>query len=333
VNKKALECMALSGALDSFGIRREQYMAPTGKYSSFIEALVVYGQNYQRVKQEAQNSLFGAFDAVEISKPKVSQAEEWSTVERLNKERELVGIYLSAHPLDDYAVVLDCMCNTHCSELGRDSDKAELAKRDVITAGGIVTAVSQRFSKNNKPFGIVTIEDFEGQGELALFDRDWAKWGGMLREGCSVMLRMKCVERFRDSGVYSLNVVNIDYLEDVNENSLTELTINLDMNALSASSEKAESDADDAIDTDDEMAADDTEEMDTATQVDANALTDLACIIKESPGKTRLLFKVHEPNVGSYPLSLASHLPGIKVNRRLVDFIRLHDKWMRFSIS
>ena len=165
VNRKALESLALSGGLDSFGIRRESYFGETPK-GTFIEILLRYGQTYQQEQNQMQNSLFGDMGGVEIATPKPPEAEQWSTIELLKKERDLVGIYLSAHPLDEYSVVLNSMCNLRCDQLTRDMDKQEMAKTAELTFGGIVSSVTSRFTKNNKPFGIVTIEDFNGQGEL-----------------------------------------------------------------------------------------------------------------------------------------------------------------------
>lgn len=116
----------MSGGFDSFGIRREQFFGKNSKGETFLDTLVRYGQLFQREQQEAATSLFGGTEAVEIATPPIPEVEGWSTIERLNRERELVGIYLSAHPLDDYEIILNNLCNTHCAELG---DKAELAKR------------------------------------------------------------------------------------------------------------------------------------------------------------------------------------------------------------
>ena len=312
MNKKALECMALAGALDCFGIKREQYVQPVGN-DTFIGMLTRYGLQYQTAKSEAHNSLFGDFDAIEITKPKPPQAEEWSAIERLNRERDLVGIYLSAHPLDEFSVVLECMCNTKCSEIARDADKEALSKRDQITVGGIVTGVTSRFTKTGKPMGIVTIEDFYGQGELAFFGEDWGRWQGMLMEGCSVYVKLKSQERFRGTGQYSLNVQSIGFLQTVAERSMSQLTIHIDLDTLS----KEESNA---------TTAENGEVM-TAS----STLTDLTTIIRESPGNTQLAFNIRESRLSTQPVRMVSRLPGIKVNRRLVDFIRSHEG-MSFSM-
>lgn len=123
VNRKAMESLALSGGFDSFGIRREQYFGLNAKGDTFVETLLRYGQVYQSEQSSMQNSLFGDMGGVEITTPPIPTVEPWSTMELLKKERELVGIYLSAHPLDDYAVVLNHMCNLKCTQIGREMDK------------------------------------------------------------------------------------------------------------------------------------------------------------------------------------------------------------------
>ena len=168
VNRKAFESLALSGGFDSFGIRREDYFATNAKGEVFLDTIVRYGQLYQQEKAQMQNSLFGMFgDGVEIALPPVPKNDiRWSDIERLNKERDLVGIYLSAHPLDEYKIILDNLCNAKCADL---SDMSNLNGREDILLGGIVTAIRTRFDKRGNPCGFVTLEDFDGSGELALF--------------------------------------------------------------------------------------------------------------------------------------------------------------------
>ena len=176
VNRKAYESLALSGGFDSFGIAREDFFATNSKGEVFLDTLVRYGQMYQMEQQEMRNSLFGGENEIEIATPAIPHGVRWSDIERLNKERDLVGIYLSAHPLDEYRIVLDNLCNTRCAEL---ADRcAAMTDRDDVTLGGIVTNVQTRIGKNNKPWGIITLEDFEGSGELMLFGDDWLNLNG-----------------------------------------------------------------------------------------------------------------------------------------------------------
>ena len=204
VNRKAFESLALSGGFDGFEYRREQYFAPGMKGDVFLDTLVRYGQLYQQEQREARNSLFGGESAVEISRPIPGKFEEWSTIERLNRERDLVGIYLSAHPLDEYGVILKSLCNTHCTELDK---KDELVKKEEISIGGIVTGVKSKFTKTGKPCGFVTIEDFEGSGELAFFGEEWGRWRGMLTE-------------------------DIQYMQTIKDSRLEKITISIDSSEL-----------------------------------------------------------------------------------------------------
>lgn len=143
-NRKNIENLALAGGFDSFpGIKREDFFVKNAKEETFVEVLVRYGNKYQVDKAAATNSLFGGEMAVEIATPEIIPAPAWSDLERLNRERELVGIYLSAHPLDEYAVVLENVCNVHMDEL---ADLVPLQNRDLIL-GGIVTGVREGYTK------------------------------------------------------------------------------------------------------------------------------------------------------------------------------------------
>ena len=226
VNRRVMESLAYSGGFDSFGYQREQYFAVNSKGEVFLDTLLRYGALYQQEQAQAMNSLFGGANEVEIAHPPVPKAERWPAIEKLNRERDLVGIYLSAHPLDEYDVVLNNLCNTHCSEIGRDADKTVLEKREEITFGGIVTKVVERFSqKSGKPFGFVTIEDFESSGELALFGDDWLRWNNMLKENYTVYITAKMTERFRNSGMKELKVQNVEQLYDVKAKRIERLTL------------------------------------------------------------------------------------------------------------
>ena len=226
VNRRVMESLAYSGGFDSFGYQREQYFAANSKGEVFLDTLLRYGALYQQEQAQAMNSLFGGANEVEIAHPPVPKAERWPAIEKLNRERDLVGIYLSAHPLDEYDVVLNNLCNTHCSEIGRDADKTVLEKREEITFGGIVTKVVERFSqKSGKPFGFVTIEDFESSGELALFGDDWLRWNNMLKENYTVYITAKMTERFRNSGMKELKVQNVEQLYDVKAKRIERLTL------------------------------------------------------------------------------------------------------------
>ena len=297
VNRKAFESLAYSGGFDSFGLQREQYFAVTGKGDLFLDTIVRYGQLFQAEKAQQQNSLFGGMDAIDVVHPIAPKAEKWPTIEKLNKERELVGIYLSAHPLDEYSVVLNNMCNARCSMIGRNANMTELAKADEVTFGGIVTSVNERFSqKTGKPFGFVTIEDFEGTGELALFGDDWARWNNLLKMNYTVYITAKCQPRYRNNpDMLELKVQKIEQLYDVKQNRLERFTISMDATAL-----------DDAF------------------------VSELATVIEEHIGNTQLYIQLRTPD--NTVLMLRSKNGGVNVDRTLIDFISSNEK-MEFHIN
>lgn len=230
VNRKCLESLALSGGLDCFGLMREQYMATNVKGEAFIETLMRYGQRYQLDKQQQTNSLFGMMEAVEIQTPPIPQVERWSTIERLNREKDLVGIYLSAHPLDDYSLILRSMCNTHVCEL---EDLATLAQREEITFGGIVTDVQSKFSAKGRPWGIVSLEDYEGSGKLKLFGEEWGRWQSRMIVGSVIYVTAKCVRRFPNSTSLSLSILNVEYMQTVKERKIEKFTVVADSDKFS----------------------------------------------------------------------------------------------------
>ncbi len=285
VNRKALESLALSGGLDNFGIRRESYFGETPK-GTFIEILLRYGQTYQQEQNQMQNSLFGDMGGVEIATPKPPEAEQWSTIELLKKERDLVGIYLSAHPLDEYSVVLNSMCNLRCDQLTRDMDKQELAKTAELTFGGIVSSVTSRFTKNNKPFGIVTIEDFNGQGELALFGDEWTKWQHMLKEEYIVYITATMRQRFANApNSLELVIKSVEFMNDVKDKRIERFTIYID-----------------------------------STLLQNSRMNDLEVLLKSNPGNVPLYFNIHDSEHNT-DLTLLSHNTTIDPSKKLLNFL------------
>ena len=287
VNKKAFESLALSGGFDSFGISRESYFATNNKGETFLDMLVRYGQLYQTEKAQAQNSLFGGFDDIEIATPVVPKNDiRWSDIERLNKERELVGIYLSAHPLDEYKIILDNLCNAKCADL---ADISKLNGREDILLGGIVTAVRQKFTKSGEPCGFITVEDFEGSGEIPLFGQDWGRWNGMFTEGASVYVTAKLQPRFMHSNQMEFKVQNVEYLQRVKEKAVERITISMNTDLL-----------------------------------DNQVVADLNEIIYSNPGKTQLFFQLRDSR-GINHVLLRSKTCGVDVRHTLIDYIEKVD--------
>ena len=286
-NRKCIESLVLSGGFDCFTeLRREDYFAKNAKGEMFIDQLVRYGQLYQTEMMQQKYSLFGDDNAVEISTPAIIKGEPWSDIERLNKERDLVGIYLSAHPLDEYKVILDNLCNTSCQEM---EDVSRLQGREQVVIGGIVTAIRQKYTKTGKPCGFVTIEDFDGSGVLALFGEDWGKWAGMFQIGSTVYINAELKQRFRDSALYDLKVTDVKYLQTVKDSTLTKITISVNTDKL-----------------------------------DAQVVEELNEIINENPGKTQLFFQLRDSQ-GKNHVLLKSRSVSIDIRSRLLQYIEQQD--------
>ena len=282
VNRKAFESLALSGGFDSFGIPRESFFGENSKGEMFLDTLMRYGQMYQMEQQEMRNSLFGGENEVDIATPPIPQATRWSDIERLNRERDYVGIYLSAHPLDEYRIVLENLCNTHCADL---AEPQKLTDREDIIFGGIVTDVRQKFTKRGEPCGFVTIEDFNGSGELGLFGKDWGERSGMFTVGSAVYITGKMQPRFQHSDQMELKVQDVQYLQSVKEKAIDRITITL-----------------------------------TADLLNEQIVTDLGELIVENPGKTKLYFQIVD-RTGKGHVLMRSTSKFVDVKNSLVHFI------------
>ena len=224
-----LESLVLSGAFDCFTeMSREQYLALNSKGETFIDSLARYGAKYQMDKNSAQNSLFGGMDMVEVATPEIPQAEPWSALERLNRERELVGIYLSAHPLDDYSVILTDVCNVHTADL----QQMERYANSDLKLGGMVTGVRKGITKTGKPYGIVQFEDYSGSMELPLFGQDWAEWASYMEVGNTLMIYARCQPRQWNPNQLELKIGKIDFLADIKDSVIEKITIAMNVDAL-----------------------------------------------------------------------------------------------------
>ena len=230
IKRNGMECLALSGAFDTIAgdIRREQIVAMNQKGDVFTDLLMRYGQQFQQTQNEAQFSLFG-MDDIELKKPAIPEAEEWTALERLNKERSLVGIYLSAHPLDEYYVILQNVCNLKLAQM---DDLTPFAGQSV-RLGGIVTEIRSGTSKNGKPYGVATIEDFSGTGEIMLYGDNWVKWGNYLCVDRSVLISGTVEKHLFRDGEYELRIGHIDWLADASDKVIEQITVTVNIAALS----------------------------------------------------------------------------------------------------
>lgn len=284
-NKKNMENLVLAGGFDSFiGLKREQYFAINAKGEVFLETLMRYGNRYQTDLATAVNSLFGGENVVEIATPEVPQGvENWSDLEKLNRERELVGIYLSAHPLDEYSIVLEHVCNTHMSEI---ENKSELVGRE-ITMGGIVTAVRQGMSKNGNPYGIVKIEDYSGSAEFPFFGTDWVTYKSYLDIGMFLFIRARCQPKQWKADELEVKITSIELLANVKEELVKKITIIVPLSVLNS-----------------------------------EFINELSVLIKGSPGNAELYFKISDDADSSMSVEMLSRPIKLSVGKDLINYLK-----------
>ena len=282
-NRKNIENLALAGAFDSFpNIHREDFFVKNAKDETFVEVLVRYGNKYQMDKAAAANSLFGGEHEVEIATPEIVRAPAWSDLERLNKERELVGIYLSAHPLDEFSVILENVCNTHMAQL---SDLTPLQNHD-LTLGGIVTGVREGYTKTGKPFGVAKVEDYSGTAEFAFFGNEWVEKKNFFAEGMFLFMHGKCQPRQWKQEEWEVKINNIELLSEVKDRLIEKLTVTAPLSAVN-----------------DEM------------------IMELSSLVKENPGNAELYFYIRDED-GQMYVNLMSRTMKISVRKDIVNYLK-----------
>ena len=280
-NKKNIESLALAGAFDNFHVQRESFFVDNGKGETFLDILVRYGNKYQTDKATAANSLFGDDNFVAIAKPEIPKAERWSDLERLNKEKELVGIYLSAHPLDEYRIILQYVCNTGMAEL---NDKESLIGREIL-AGGIVTGFREGTTKTGNPFGILKVEDFTGSGEIALFGQDYIEYSKYGKPGMYLLISGKMEARKYNDKIFDFRISSIKLLPSEKDKLIENIRITVPIHDL-----------------------------------DEPMINELSTLIKNNPGNSLLYFRVVDGS-NNIALNLFSQKVKLKITKELIDYL------------
>ncbi|MDR1879977.1 MAG: DNA polymerase III subunit alpha [Tannerellaceae bacterium] len=281
-NKKNMEALALSGAFDNLGIQREQFFTDGIKGDVFLETLLRYGSTFQADKSSAANSLFGDENFVSIAKPEIPACEHWSDLVRLNKEKELVGIYLSAHPLDPYRIILTYVCNTGITEL---NDRESLVGREIL-AGGIVTDVREGMTKKGSPYGVMKIEDFTGSAEIALFGNDYVEFNNYLKTGLYLLIKARVEPHRWKEHELDLRIGSIRLLQEEKDKLIEKISITVPIHDL-----------------------------------DEPTITDLSVLIKTNPGQSLLYFRVVDGENNIF-INLFSKNIRLDVTRELVDYLQ-----------
>ncbi|MDR1742263.1 MAG: DNA polymerase III subunit alpha [Dysgonamonadaceae bacterium] len=293
-NRKNIEALALAGAFDSFtGITREQFLAKNNKGEDFLDTLIRHGNKCQQDKLESMNSLFGDDSSFQITHPEIPKAEKWSDLERLNKERDLIGIYLSAHPLDDYEFILNHVCTANTQKL---QDLEPLNGKE-ITFGGIVTSVREGFSqKNGVPYTIFKIEDYTGSYEIALFRENSVNYGRFARVGLSIYVTARVQPKRFKPDEKEIQINSMQLLAEVKDKLVTKITIKMPLN-----------------------------ELNDAT------VSDLSALIKNNSGNTLLYFQILGEDT-HMNLQLFSRPTRIQVNKQLIEYLK-ENNFIEFKIN
>ncbi len=286
VNRKCMENIAYSGGFDSIiDFHRSKFFAEdaraAGSQVQFIELLMRYGQRVQQERLNAQQSLFGGGAMVDIQPPTVPSAEDWNQLQMLGKEREVIGLYLSAHPLDDYAVIIRHMCKAQLVDL---ADLESLNGKEIALAG-VVTGVQEMTTKTGRHWGKFTMEDYSGTHEFALFGKDYEQFRPMMYPNYFLFVRGKIQPRpYGDNPELEFKILSMQQLADVRD-SVKEVHIQIPI---------------------DEITHDFVEEFSTH--------------VRKSKGKTLLRLTVTDRKMGT-SLNLYSKRYRVEMTQRLTDYL------------
>ncbi|MCC6690757.1 MAG: DNA polymerase III subunit alpha, partial [Bacteroidia bacterium] len=232
-NKKAFESLAYAGGFDSFGnIHRAQYFySENNDGSTFLEKAIRYGNTLQEAQNSSQQSLFGESSGVEEPQPKIPHCEEWANLEKLKYEREVVGIYLSGHPLDNYKIELERFCNASISSF----QNLDTLKDKEISVGGIVTSANHRVSKAGKPFGTFIMEDYNASFEFMLFGEDYVRFKAFLTAGFFLYIRGRIQARYMQPDNLEFKIGSMQLLTELRNKMTKSLTIHISLAELNDS--------------------------------------------------------------------------------------------------
>lgn len=229
VNKKTIENLVTAGGLDSFGYHRAQYLHLVDATTTVLDNLVNYGQKNQQDSMNLQATLFGELDGFEVTKPNIPDCEPWHDYEKSKKEKELIGIYLTSHPLDPYKLEMQLLC-TPVEEL---NNGLETFKGKEINIAGIITAKREGKTKTGKDFGILTLEDFSGTYELAFFGKDYTDFRQYFIDETAIYVKGKVGPKWgKEGNELTFTIQKVGLLEALTENAIRSITLQIDIEKL-----------------------------------------------------------------------------------------------------
>ncbi len=284
VNKKNIEGLAISGGFDSFeGMKRSQFFESVNGNGIFIEELIKYGHKLQNEGNDtSQQSLFGGENSVEIKKPEIPKCEEWDRIERLNREKELIGIYLSAHPLDDYKLEINSYCNCNLSDF---QNMQTLVNRELKIAG-IVTMVEHRTTKTGKPFGSLTLEDYTDSYKMTFFGNDYLNLKKYFTTGYQLVMKGKVQHRFGNpEAELEFKPTNIDMLSEIKDTVFNSIAIKIPV-----------------------------------TEISDSLITEVQEIAESNKGNTLLKFLIYDPGTKVW-VQMFSRTHKVNISKDLVNYL------------
>lgn len=230
VNRKSVETLVLGGAFDTMSLKREQFFVLDPKGRTFLETVVKFGARHQENANSAQVSLFGGASEVELPEPVVPPADDWMVLEKFNKEKDVVGVYISGHPLDDYKIDIDCFCNVTIERL-QSPDKKLVGPE--LRFGGMVTDFRHMVAKNGNPWGIITISDYTGTMDVRLFKEDYLKFKDFFHNNLYLYFQGKFnVPSWIPNGEPRLKITQMEFLDQLRDKFAKFLNIQIDIAGL-----------------------------------------------------------------------------------------------------
>ena len=288
VNRKSLENIAYAGGFDSLiDFNRSRFFAEDASGSIFLDTLVRYGQRVQQEKNNAQQSLFGMLSesGSDIPQPKVPAADDWTNIAILNKEKEVIGLYLSAHPLNRFDFILNKMCQIELGEL----DNLTLLNGKEISVAGVITSVTPLTTQDGRRYARFILEDYNTSHEFTLWSKDYERFGMLIEVNTFLFIRGKVQPRFgKEGNALEYKILSMQHLAEVSEN-ITTLRIELDIHEV------------------------------------CSTLTDMLLkIIKENPGKTTLQFTIVDRS-NDVKIKLNSKKYRVATTTELMNFIESNE--------
>jgi DNA polymerase-3 subunit alpha len=234
VNKGCMEALALSGSFDDFNIQREIFVEPNENGDTFTEIMIKYAQLFKNDKMKTMNSLFADEMASAIKKPDIFKVETWPNIERLNREKDVIGIYISAHPLDDYKIEIESFANSQLNDIfGGDLKNAK--NKINIKLAGIIKSCREGMTKNGKPFGVMTLSDYSGDQEFAMFGKDYIDFKSKIQANYAVLVTGDIKPKFYDENQFEFKIKAIELLSFLHDR-ITSLNIEMPINSINKES-------------------------------------------------------------------------------------------------